>query len=153
MFRHIDYCLYLMPLLMLPDSDLMIDRSGCAWIAEDWLGMTRLRFSNVATDRIFLPKNGNPESNNIRAICPISDEDVLVSNNVGDVYRVSLTTKETRKIAHYEHRVYCMMLDNSSSLWTDTRGGGLRMIARATCGAPQKTDFCVRLQTMESRNA
>lgn len=126
-------------------TGLFVDRTGCIWLIEDYLGVKVLR-QNVL-DYKLLPLHADAkieDENNIRCISDMGNGRLLVSNQTGDVYYFDLTAELFNFAGHRAHRVYAALRDSHGREWIGTRGDGLYCNGKHIDGLPSPYIFNIR---------
>ena len=122
-------------------TSMITDRSGCLWIAEDFLGLAILRFSDLRHTRVMTAKDAaTQDDNNVRCISQLSGGELLVGDMAGGLRKLDAATWETTAASHAGHKTYCAYEDSLGRLWRGTRGGGLyvedRQLTTGNSGLP-----------------
>ena len=127
-------------------TGLFVDRTGCIWVIEDYLGVKCLQLNQLHYIPLWLEKDASlPDVNNIRCIAPTNGEGLLtVSNQTGDLYECNTATGSFSLMSHNNYRVYTMLRDRRGRLWTGTRGNGLWCDGRKIEGLPSLHIFNLR---------
>ena len=126
-------------------TGLFVDRTGCIWLVEDYLGVKCLRMNQLHYTPLWLaPQATIQDANYIRCIAKTDSTHLLVSNQMGEVYLFDTTTGETTFLERQRHRVYAALLDSRGRLWTGTRGGGLFCNGKRIEGLPSPHIFNIR---------
>lgn len=126
-------------------TGLFVDRTGCIWVIEDYIGINCLRLNNLPYTPLWLvPDAKIQDVNYIRCIAPFGEGRLLVSNQTGDtyIYREGGGQFSFRK--NEGHRVYKALVDRSGHEWIGTRGNGLWCDGRQVSGLPSKLIFNIR---------
>lgn len=106
-------------------THMLIDRSGCVWIAKDYLGVACLRFNDLQYKRIMLSQDRAIEKNNVRAVCVVGPHEALVADNDASIYKLNLDNLSVKAVRRFPHKVYAIMKDHRGQIWTGTRGSGV----------------------------
>ena len=108
-------------------TGLFVDRTGCIWVIEDYIGVKCLRMNHLQYNMLWLkPEAQIPDANHIRCIASTEKGHYLVSNQMGDVYDFDIHSGRFTLVSHDGYRVYTALRDAKGRLWTGTRGNGLR---------------------------
>ena len=126
-------------------TGLFVDRTGCIWIIEDYLGVKMLRPNRLNYELLLPNAQAHIEDeNNIRCIAPLEDDHLLVSNQTSDVYDYDVQTGSMSRLYRSNHRVYTALRDHQGRLWLGTRGGGLLCDGKQVDSLPSPHIFNLR---------
>lgn len=105
-------------------TELFVDRTGCIWLVEDYLGVKCLRLNNLQYRTQRMPGTIQ-DANNIRCLTLMDDGKLLIGNQTGEIYTCESQTDQTKKLRTMKSRIYAALSDSKGSLWIGTRGEGL----------------------------
>ena len=105
---------------------MFVDKTGCIWIVEDYLGIKCLRLNQLRYQRTALSEtNKLQEANNIRCLALLDEGKLLVGNQIGEIYEFDTETDKLRHIKTMGKRIYAALRDSKGRTWVGTRGEGL----------------------------
>lgn len=123
---------------------LYVDRTGCIWVAEDYLGVTCLRLNRLNYQRHQIePKARIQDENNVRHIAVTGSGELMASNQTGGLFVYHITEGRATVVRHFDHRVYAVLEDGNGLLWIGTRGGGLSHGQQRIGGLPSDNIFAI----------
>lgn len=126
-------------------TGLFVDRTGCIWVIEDYIGINCLRLNNLHYTPLWLvPDAKIQDVNYIRCIAPFGDGRLLVANQTGDTYIYNVGSGKFSFRQNYGFRVYKALVDRSGHEWIGTRGNGLWCDGQQITGLPSKLIFNIR---------
>lgn len=126
-------------------TGLYVDRTGCIWVIEDYLGVNCLRLNPLQYTTLWLNADAPiQDANYIRCIAPMDSTRLLVSNQTGDVYEYDTDKGSFTFVEHTRHRVYAALRDSKGRRWIGTRGGGLSCDGQMVEGLPSPHIFHIR---------
>ena len=114
---------------------LYVDKTGCIWIVEDYLGVKCLRLNQLQY-QIHRRSSRIQDVNHIRCLMPMTDSKLLVGNQTGDISLYDRTSRQWTNICSMNSRLYAALLDSKGRLWLGTRGDGLWCDNRKVEGLP-----------------
>lgn len=118
-------------------TELFVDRTGCIWLVEDYLGVKCLRLNNLQYQIQRLPGTIQ-DVNNIRCLALMGDGKLLIGNQTGDIYIFDNQTSQMKKLRTMKSRIYAALSDSEGKLWIGTRGEGLWHDNRHVEGLPSR---------------
>lgn len=126
-------------------TGLFVDRSGCIWVIEDYIGINCLRLNNFQYTHLWLvPEAQIQDANNIRCITPFGKNRLLLSNQMGDTYIYDSNTGQITFRENSRFRIYMALVDQKGREWIGTRGNGLWCDGRPIEGLPSQLIFNLR---------
>ena len=126
-------------------TGLYVDRTGCIWVIEDYLGVNCLRLNPLQYTTLWLNADAPiQDANYIRCIAPMDSTRLLVSNQMGDVYEYDTAKGSFTFVEHTRHRVYAALRDSKGRRWIGMRGGGLSCDGQMVEGLPSPHIFHIR---------
>lgn len=148
-------------------TGLYVDRTGCIWLIEDYLGVKCLRMNQLNYRPLWLQPDAKiQDANYIRCIAPMGNDELLVSNQMGDVYSLNaklgtvsaghgnvgavhgaMGAVQGTVSAEPRYRVYAALHDSQGRKWTGTRGNGLWVDGQRVEGLPSPHIFNIREAT------
>lgn len=116
---------------------LYVDRTGCLWLAVDYLGVICIRLNQLSCRQQLLAENTPiSDRNNVRSVALLGDRQLLVGNQLGELYEYDMRSHSVNYVGLARNRVYAALKDRSGRLWTGTRGAGLWVDGRLVEGLP-----------------
>lgn len=107
-------------------TGVFVDRTGCIWVIEDYIGINCLRVNDLRHTQLWLePEAKIQDANNIRCIAPFGGKRLLVANQMGDVYYYDAATGKFTFQHNNIYRIYTAHVDRNGHEWIGTRGNGL----------------------------
>ena len=108
-------------------NQILIDRSGCIWLAEELTGLSCILPSTGLHASYYYPlpeKQGN-WSNYIRMVQAGKDEHITLSTRDNRLYEFNSKTKSITLQKEMEATAYTRLKDSKGRQWIGTRGYGL----------------------------
>lgn len=131
-------------------TGLFVDRTGCIWLIEDYIGVKCLRMNRLHYHPLWLQADATiQDANYIRCIAPTAGGRLLVANQMGDVYTYNPAERQFTHTGSHKFRVYSSLYDSRGRQWTGTRGMGLLRDGIQVEGLPSRHVFNIR----ESRDS
>lgn len=126
-------------------TGLMLDDTGCLWVAQDYLGVAVLRPDKLQYQRLKMDdEDVRPDCNNVRAVFEGNDGRLMVSMNNGDLYGYDLATGTKERLTTHGHRIYAAYRDEASNeMWIGTRGKGLWIDGEHVEGLPSEDIYVI----------
>ena len=108
-------------------TGLMLDDTGCLWVAQDYLGVCILRLDKLQYQRLKMDSEDvMPGCNDVRSVYEAGDGRLMIGMNNGSLYAYDLANDTKERITAHGHRIYVAYRDEASGqVWTGTRGKGL----------------------------
>lgn len=126
-------------------TGLFVDRTGCIWVIEDYIGVNCLRLNNLQYTPLWLvPEAQIQDANHIRCIAPFGKDRLLISNQMGDTYIYDCLTGQITFRQNDRFRVYTALIDQKGQEWIGTRGNGLWCDGRQIDALPSRMIFNLR---------
>ena len=126
-------------------TGLFVDRTGCIWVIEDYLGVNCLRLNTLRYTPLWVvPDAQIQDVNYIRCIAPFGNEQLLVANQTSDTYLYNTKTNRFSFRQNDGVRVYMALIDYNGHEWIGTRGNGLWCDGRQIDGLPSRHIFNIR---------
>ena len=126
-------------------TGLFVDRTGCIWVIEDYIGINCLRMNSLQYTPLWLvPELQIQDANNIRCIAPFGNHQFMVANQMGDTYLYNSSTGQFSFRQKDKYRVYMAHIDKNGREWIGTRGNGLWCNDIQVKSLPSKHIFNVR---------
>ncbi|MBR0275745.1 MAG: helix-turn-helix domain-containing protein [Prevotella sp.] len=123
---------------------LYVDRTGCIWVAEDYLGVTCLRLNRLNYQRHQIePEPRILDENNVRHMIMPGSGQLLLSNQTGGLFLYRIAEGQASVIRRLNHRAYAILKDKDGQLWIGTRGGGLLHGQQRIEGLPSNDIFAI----------
>ena len=116
-------------------TGLYVDRTGCIWLVEDYLGVKCLLLNQLQSQTHRLPGNIQ-DVNNIRCVALMDNGRLLVGNQTGEAYAYDRQAGHWEKFRSSGSRVYAALTDKEGGLWLGTRGEGLWHNGQQVKGLP-----------------
>ena len=105
---------------------LCVDRNGCIWLAEDYLGVKCLRISRLSYQRYKVePAATLQDMNNVRCLASLTSGSLVVGSQTGRLYQYDVAAGAHTLMKDMGCRVYATLQDKQGRLWIGTRGRGL----------------------------
>lgn len=126
-------------------TGLFVDRTGCIWLIEDYIGVNCLRLNNLHYTPLWIePEAKIQDANYIRCIAPLGSNRLLLSNQMGDTYIYDVSTGKMSFRQKGSSRVFMALVDQKGHEWIATRGNGLWCDGRPIEGLPSQMIFNLR---------
>lgn len=123
-------------------TGLFVDRTGCIWIIEDYLGVKCLRMNSLHYNRHTLVTDSDiQDANHIRCLAPMGNGRLFCSNQMSDAYYYDIASGRASFLKNTEKRVYAALTDRYGNEWIGTRGAGLFKNNRHQEGLPSPNIF------------
>ena len=106
-------------------TGLFVDRTGCIWVAEDYLGVTCLRLNRLKYEHRLIKQSRIHDANHIRCIAELGNEKILCSNQMGELFEYNPNREQVSFLRSMESKVYAALTDTHGNFWIGTRGAGL----------------------------
>ena len=121
---------------------LFVDRVGCIWVAEEYLGISCLKLNTLEYKvKRVATRPKNLDENHIRSMAILSDGQLLVGCHTGNNFRID--HEQVVAAGNTSHRLYAILHDSQDRLWTGLRGGGLQCDGTEIRGLPSKFVFSI----------
>lgn len=126
-------------------TGLFVDRTGCIWVIEDYLGVNCIRLNTLRYTPLWIvPDAQIQDVNYIRCIAPFGNEQFLVSNQTSDTYLYNSKDNTFSFRRNDGVRVYMALVDHNGHEWIGTRGNGLWRDGQQIAGLPSRHIFNIR---------
>lgn len=126
-------------------TGLFVDRTGCIWVIEDYIGVNCLQLNNLQYTPLWLvPEAQIQDANHIRCIVPFGKDRLLLSNQMGDTYLYDCLTGQITFRQKDSFRIFTALVDQKGQEWIGTRGSGLWCDGRLIDGLPSRMIFNLR---------
>ena len=126
-------------------TGVFVDRTGCIWMVEDYIGVKCLRMNRLHYRPLWLHANAAIQDvNYIRCIAPMGDDELLISNQTGDVYSYNTIKDKIFYSGNKGYRLYSALRDSKGRIWKGTRGDGLWLEGKRVEGLPSPHIFNIR---------
>ena len=107
-------------------TGLFVDRTGCIWIVEDYLGVMCLRMNGLHYTRHALLMSALiQDANHVRCIAQMRKGKLLCSNQMSDIYEYEIANGQASFSKNIGKRIYAAIADKQGNEWIGTRGAGL----------------------------
>ena len=107
-------------------NDAVLDRSGALWIATAYSGVYCCLTGNTGVCYHTLDDSNFSEMfGSVRSFSETADNNVIIGDMSGRLFRYSLDTHTCKLILQTNHRVYATMTDLRGRFCMGTRGGGV----------------------------
>ncbi|MBR1547915.1 MAG: helix-turn-helix domain-containing protein [Prevotella sp.] len=123
-------------------TGLFVDRTGCIWVTEDYLGVKCLRINSLRYRRHTLTTDNRlPDANHVRCVAAADKGQLLCSSQTGNIYLYDMPTATATPQPALGSRLYAALRDETGAWWLGTRGAGLFRDGEPVGGLPSKNIF------------
>ena len=123
-------------------TGLFVDRTGCIWLIEDYLGVKCLRMNSLSYKRHTLVTGSRiPDANHVRYMSVADGGRLLCSTQTGDNFLYSLQSHTATPFRNLGSRLYAALCDSRGTWWLGTRGSGLFRGDQHVGGLPSENIF------------
>ena len=106
-------------------TGLFVDRTGCIWVVEDYLGVICLQLKKLQYQHRLIKQSRIQDANHIRCMAELGNENILCSNQMGELFVYNPKREQVSYLKSMESKVYAALTDTQGNLWIGTRGDGL----------------------------
>lgn len=134
-------------------TGMMLDDTGCLWVAQDYLGVCILRPDKLQYQRLKMDDDDSmPDCNNVRSMFEDGDGRLMIGMNNGDLYAYDLANATKERITTHGHRIYVAYRDAASrQMWIGTRGKGLWINGEHVEGMPSEDIYAITADAAGSK--
>lgn len=105
---------------------VMEDRNSGIWVSSEYTGVSRISVVSGGAQRIFLEdKMLSDQSNAIRMITRMGNNDILISSRNGSLYAFDAQMNAKQGKHNYTFNIYSMGEGPDGNMWLGSRGSGL----------------------------
>lgn len=106
-------------------TNLFVDRTGCLWVVEDFLGVKCLRLGRLDYSRHMLVATpALQDENHVRCLAIVNGQ-LMAANQTGRLYACNADGSNATQTNDLGIRAYAMIEDTHKNVYIGTRGRGL----------------------------